>query len=80
MSQLNFEEALQKLNTLLEKMEAGNLPLQDSLAHFKEAMALVDECQKKLDKTEQEVRILIEKAGKQTLVTHENTNTDPQEK
>jgi exodeoxyribonuclease VII small subunit len=57
---MNFEKSLEQLNALVEKMEAGQLPLEASLKHFEEGIALIRDCQKELKNAEQKVQILTE--------------------
>lgn len=64
---INFEQSLQELETLVEKMEAGNLSLEESLKYFERGVALTRNCQKALAEAEQKVRILLEKNGKEQL-------------
>ena len=70
---IDFEKSLDKLNTLVEKMEQGNLPLETSLKYFEEGVGLIRQCQDALTKAEQKVKILTEKQGKDTL---ENFDTN----
>jgi len=55
-----FEESLAKLEGLVEKMEAGELSLEDSLKTFEEGVKLTRECQQALAQAEQKVKLLIE--------------------
>lgn len=55
----NFEKSLTQLNTLVEKMEQGNLPLEKSLKHFEEGIELIRNCQQALQQAEQKVEILV---------------------
>jgi exodeoxyribonuclease VII small subunit len=57
----NFETALAKLNSIVEKMEAGGLSLEDSLKCFEQGIALTRQCQQALKQAEQKVQILLEK-------------------
>ncbi|MGD1090162.1 MAG: exodeoxyribonuclease VII small subunit [Verrucomicrobiota bacterium] len=50
-----FEEALKKLESLVEAMESGDLPLETLLAKYEEGAKLVKICQEKL--TEAELKI-----------------------
>ena len=63
----NFEDALGELEQLVERMEQGNLPLDDSLRLFERGIQLTRSCQKSLQEAEQKVRILLEEAGEPTL-------------
>ena len=61
---LNFEDALKRLDMLVEEMEAGNLPLEKNLAHFEEGIQLVKACGEKLTEVEKRIEILTSKDGK----------------
>ncbi len=60
---LNFETALSKLETMIEKMATGQLTLEESLQNFEEGIALARQCQQILKEAEQKVQILIEQNG-----------------
>ena len=60
---LNFEEAIARLEDIVKKLEAGNVSLDESLLEFEEALKLVKLCNEKLESAEQKVRILTEKNG-----------------
>ena len=64
---INFEKTLAELEALVEKMEAGELPLEQSLQHFERGIALAGSCREALAKAEQKVQILLEKEGKAAL-------------
>lgn len=55
-----FEEALSQLEKIVNALESGNAPLDDSLALYEEAVKLVKLCNEKLDMAEQKVKILTE--------------------
>ncbi len=57
---LSFEEALEHLEALVERLEAGRLSLEDSLRDYEQGMQLVARCRKELDRAEQRVRELRE--------------------
>lgn len=60
----HFEKALAELETLVEKMEQGDLSLEESLKQFERGVTLTRSCQQALDEAEQKVQILLEKDGK----------------
>ena len=61
----NFEEALQKLEAIVAKMEEGDLPLEEALKAFEEGVKLAKFCTSKLDEAERKVEKLIrDQAGK----------------
>lgn len=54
----DFETSLETLNQLIEKMESGNLSLEESLKHFEQGVNLIQSCQKTLSEAEQKVQQL----------------------
>lgn len=64
---LNFEESLAELEQLVERMEQGSLPLEESLKLFERGIQLTRFCQKALKEAEQKVQILLEENGEPTL-------------
>jgi exodeoxyribonuclease VII small subunit len=59
MAEKKFEEAMERLEQVVEDLESGKLSLEDSLKIFEEGMNLVNFCSKKLEEAEQKVTILI---------------------
>lgn len=66
-TEINFEKSLRELEALVEKMEQGNLSLEESLKYFERGVALTRSCQKALAEAEQKVQILLESGGKEEL-------------
>ena len=66
-SPINFEKTLAELEQLVEKMEEGDLSLEESLKCFERGIVLTKSCQQALTEAEQKVRILLEKDGKSEL-------------
>lgn len=58
-----FETALQQLEQLVQRMESGELSLQDSLQAFEQGVRLTKQCQQALSSAEQRVQILMEQNG-----------------
>ena len=54
----SFEEALNELEALVERMESGDLTLEESLAAFEQGISLTRHCQEALQVAEQKVEIL----------------------
>jgi len=63
----NFEKDLQELEDLVEKMEGGDLSLEDSLVYFERGIALTRACQKALTEAEQKIQILLADDSSQKL-------------
>jgi len=58
----DFEQSMQALETLVDKLEQGDLTLEESLAAFERGINLTRACQQALDAAEQRVRILTERS------------------
>ena len=58
-----FEASLEKLEKLVEKMEGGNLSLEESIKVFEEGVKLTKECQQALTRAEQKVKMLMDDNG-----------------
>ncbi len=54
----SFEDALSELEGIITRMEAGQMPLEESLAAYKQGILLLRECQATLNTAEQQVRVL----------------------
>lgn len=57
---IDFEEAMTKLEQLAGELEKGNLSLDESVKKFEEGMALSKKCNEILEKAEKRISILIE--------------------
>ena len=62
-AQPDFETAMRDLEELVERLEQGDLPLEESLAAFERGVMLTRTCQTALREAEQKVEILLKKAG-----------------
>jgi exodeoxyribonuclease VII small subunit len=60
-----FDEILVRLRALVERLEGGNLPLEDGLRFFEEGMELCKRGAEILDKAEKRVEILLSTSGGQ---------------
>jgi exodeoxyribonuclease VII small subunit len=56
----DFEQALEELEALVQRMEKGDLSLEDSLTQFERGIRLTRACEKALREAEQKVEILLE--------------------
>ena len=75
-----FDEALKKLETIVESMEAGDLPLETMLARFEEGTRLSKICQAKLAEAEIKIQQLEKDAsGTPTLKPVVLPETSPSE-
>ncbi|TNF80500.1 MAG: exodeoxyribonuclease VII small subunit [Gammaproteobacteria bacterium] len=62
-----FETALEELESLVKKMETGELSLEDSLAAFERGVKLTRHCQSSLKAAELKVKVLTESGDLEEL-------------
>ena len=63
-----FEEALEALEQVVERLESGELSLEESLAAFEQGVRLVQFCNQKLNEAEKKVELLVkDKEGRLQL-------------
>lgn len=60
---VDFEQSLSTLESLVNRMEQGDMTLEESLQAFESGIALTRECQTRLAAAEQQVNKLIEQQG-----------------
>lgn len=60
----HFEKAMAELENLVQKMEQGDITLEESLKQFEKGIALTRACQKALQEAEHKVNILIQENDK----------------
>jgi exodeoxyribonuclease VII small subunit len=60
MAQLKFEEAMERLENIVQGLEEGELTLEQSLETFEEGMKLIKFCTQKLEEAEQKVTMLVQ--------------------
>lgn len=60
---IDLEKALTDLETLVEELEAGDLPLEKAMKKFEDGIKLTRSCQTALKDAEQKVEILLKSAG-----------------
>jgi exodeoxyribonuclease VII small subunit len=72
-----FEQALAELEAVVERLESGELSLEQSLKHFERGIALTRACQKSLAEAEQRVKVLMETDGREQLAPFEPPAPDP---
>ncbi|MBN1526566.1 MAG: exodeoxyribonuclease VII small subunit [Candidatus Omnitrophica bacterium] len=59
MADMKFEEALKKLEKIVEDLEAGDLSLDDALEKYEEGIKLSKLCAKKLELAKKKVELLV---------------------
>ncbi|WP_287653029.1 exodeoxyribonuclease VII small subunit [Accumulibacter sp.] len=58
MAELKFEAALAELEQIVQNMEGGRLPLEESLAAYRRGSELLRHCQQQLSTAERQIQIL----------------------
>ena len=61
--EVSFEEALERLEEIVDMLECGENPLEKSLDLFEEGVGLVKLCNKKLESVENSIKILVNNSG-----------------
>ena len=65
---LNFENAMDRLEAIVEQMESGKLPLEDLIVRYEEGMNLVKICQERLASAEQKIEIIARNSAGKLIV------------
>lgn len=73
---VDFERSIAELEALVERMESGELTLEQSLKDFERGVALTRSCQKALTDAEQKVKILLSRDGEAGLRDFEAADPD----
>ena len=56
---MDFEKKLDRLEEIVEKMESGELSLEESLKNFEEGVKISKECHQQINEAEQKVKVLL---------------------
>lgn len=59
-----FEEQLTALESVVDKLERGELSLEESVRLFEEGVRLSDACKKELEEAEGRIQVLVERGGR----------------
>jgi exodeoxyribonuclease VII small subunit len=63
----DFERSLSELESLVERLERGDLPLEDALKTFERGVELTRHCQSSLKAAQQKVEILLKRSGQSAI-------------
>ena len=64
MPEIKFEEALKKLEKIVSDLEAGNMPLEESLSKYEEGIKLSKICARQLEAAKSKVELLMKSGNK----------------
>jgi exodeoxyribonuclease VII small subunit len=77
--ELTFEQALERLETIVGQLEDGSLGLDDMMARFEEGQGLIRFCGGKLNDVEKKVEVLMKKGDTVTAQPFESVSGDPED-
>jgi exodeoxyribonuclease VII small subunit len=72
----DFEQALAELEGLVERLERGDLPLDEALKAFERGVALTRQCQSSLQAAQQKVEILLKRNGQPQIEPFDESADD----
>jgi exodeoxyribonuclease VII small subunit len=76
MAKEKFEDALEKIEDIVKKMEAGDMPLDEALKSFEEGIKLIRFCSSKLDEAQRRVEILLGEEDSLQVKRFDGENSD----
>lgn len=68
---ITFEDAMNKLEQIVEKLEEGDVPLEEAIAFYKEGMELSKLCHDKLKNVEEQLTQIITEDGRKNFSVEE---------
>jgi len=75
-----FETSLQALEEIVNKLEHGDLPLEDSLGLFEQGIRLARECQERLSQAERRIEVLLrDQQGRSTVAPFVDDKNSPRD-
>ncbi|MDH5357280.1 MAG: exodeoxyribonuclease VII small subunit [Gammaproteobacteria bacterium] len=73
---LDYEAAVTELESLVERLEQGDISLEESLKLYESGVLLTRDCQEALQSAEQKVQMLLQQSGQSTLVDFDPDNSE----
>ena len=68
----DFEKSLSELESLVQKLEQGDVPLEEALKTFERGVALTRQCQTALRNAQQKVEVLLSRNGEESIERFED--------
>ncbi len=65
---LDYEAAVKELEALIERLEQGDISLEESLKLYERGVLLTRDCQESLKAAEQKVQMLLQQSGQNNMV------------
>lgn len=79
--EVSFENAMKKLETIVESLESGEISLETALKQYEEGVWMADLCQKRLTEAQKKVEVLLKTSpGKFKTVPFEENDDESQSK
>ena len=66
---LSFEQALQRLEQIVDQIEAGKVPLEESIEKYAQGIELIKQCRAILESAERKIQVLTKGEGQNVQVT-----------
>lgn len=73
---LDYEASVAELESLVTRLEQGDISLEESLKLYESGVLLTRECQDALQTAEQKVQVLMQQSGQSTLVDFDPNTTE----
>ena len=78
-SKLSFEESIKLLKSIVDQIEQGEIPLQDSLEQYEKGMSLINHCRGILQKAEKRIeKITADQSAKPDAEAKEAAEDEPE--
>jgi len=73
---LDYEASVAELESLVSRLEQGDISLEESLKLYESGVLLTRDCQDALQNAEQKVQLLLKQSGQSSLVDFEQNSTE----
>ena len=74
---LDYEASITELESLVERLEQGDLRLEESLKLYENGVLITRDCQEALSQAEQKVQLLLQQSDQANLVDFEGNSSEP---
>ena len=74
---LDYEASITELESLVERLEQGDLSLEESLKLYENGVLITRDCQEALSQAEQKVQLLLQQSDQANLVDFEGNSPEP---
>ena len=73
---LDYEASITELESLVERLEQGDLSLEESLKLYESGVLLTSDCKEALSQAEQKVQLLLQQSDQANIVDFEGNSSD----